>query len=68
VAPAKPTIAYAKAAPSCELKVYPYGHFDIYRGEPFQVVIKDQLSFLARVVPARLTADQTHLREPSKSA
>lgn len=51
VAPAKQTIAYAKAAPSCELKVYPYGHFDIYRGEAFERVIKDQLEFLARIVP-----------------
>jgi pimeloyl-ACP methyl ester carboxylesterase len=56
VAPAKQTIAYAKAAPSCELKVYPYGHFDIYMGEPFEVVVKDQLEFLARVVPTRPAA------------
>jgi dienelactone hydrolase len=54
VAPAKPTITYAKSAPTAELKIYPYGHFDIYLGEAFEVVIKDQLAFLARVVPTRL--------------
>jgi dienelactone hydrolase len=52
VAPAKQTIAYAKSAPACELKVYPYGHFDIYLGEPFEELTRDQLAFLARVVPA----------------
>lgn len=51
VAPVKPTIAYAKAAANCELKVYPYGHFDIYTGAPFEHVSKDQLAFLTRVAP-----------------
>lgn len=51
VAPAKPTIAYARQAPRGELKVYPYNHFVIYTGEPFERVFADQLAFLQRVVP-----------------
>jgi uncharacterized protein len=51
VAPAKPTIKYASAAPMCEYKVYPYGHFDIYTDEPFEIITRDQLEFLKRVVP-----------------
>jgi uncharacterized protein len=53
VAPPGPTIAYARAAPACELKLYPYGHFDIYTGEPYARVTTDQLEFLARNVPIR---------------
>lgn len=53
VAPAAPTIAYAREAPACELKTYPHGHFDIYVGEPYEAVTADQLAFLERVVPAR---------------
>jgi hypothetical protein len=62
VAPAKETIAYAKSAPTCELKIYPYGHFDIYLGEAFEVVTKDQLAFLARVVQARPQATRVEAR------
>jgi hypothetical protein len=51
VAPPGPTLTYARRSERCELKVYPYGHFDIYVDEPFEVVIEDQLAFLARVVP-----------------
>lgn len=64
VAPSKQTIAFAKAAPSCELKVYPYGHFDIYTGEQFEIVIKDQLAFLARVVPVQSGTDARDAGEP----
>lgn len=53
VAPAKPTIAYARAASKAELKVYPYNHFVIYKGEPFEQVFADQLAFLQRVVPVQ---------------
>jgi uncharacterized protein len=49
VAPPGPTIAYARAAPRCELQTYPYGHFNIYVGQPFEHVIADQLAFLQRV-------------------
>ncbi len=53
VAPPARTIAYATAAPACELKVYPYGHFEIYTGEPYERITTDQLAFLERVVPIR---------------
>jgi len=56
VAPPGPTIAYAKAAPACELKTYPYGHFDIYVDAPYEHVTRDQLEFLARVVPVARSA------------
>jgi pimeloyl-ACP methyl ester carboxylesterase len=51
VAPAGRTIRYARAASCCEMKVYPYDHFDIYTGEPYALVARDQLDFLARTVP-----------------
>lgn len=51
VAPPASTVAYAKAAPMCELKLYPYGHFEIYLGEPYERVTADQVAFLQRVVP-----------------
>lgn len=51
VAPAGRTIRYASGASRCEVKVYPYDHFDIYTGEPYAVVAEDQLEFLARTVP-----------------
>lgn len=50
VAPYGPTARYAKAAPNVELKSYPYGHFDIYLGEPFERVSADQVEFLTRVL------------------
>ncbi len=51
VAPPGPTLRYARAAPQCETRVYPYGHFDIYTDEPFDLMTADQLAFLQRVVP-----------------
>ena len=51
VAPAGRTIRYARSSPHCELKIYPYDHFDIYTGEPHAIVVRDQLDFLARTVP-----------------
>jgi pimeloyl-ACP methyl ester carboxylesterase len=51
VAPAEPTLRYARAAPRGEVKVYPYDHFDVYVGEAYAVVARDQLDFLARTVP-----------------
>jgi pimeloyl-ACP methyl ester carboxylesterase len=33
-----------------EVRTYPIGHFDIYRGAPFERAIADQLHFLARHV------------------
>jgi hypothetical protein len=51
VAPAKPTLFHARRAPQGEIKRYPDGHFDIYVGEAFERVVKDQLEFLRRRVP-----------------
>ncbi|WP_437773459.1 alpha/beta hydrolase [Arthrobacter sp. KNU40] len=51
VAPARPTLRHASRAPRGEIRLYPDGHFDIYLGEPFERVVKDQLAFLARHVP-----------------
>jgi hypothetical protein len=33
------------------VRLYPYGHFDIYLGEAFERVVSDQLEFLSRHVP-----------------
>ncbi|MES4905090.1 MULTISPECIES: alpha/beta fold hydrolase [unclassified Streptomyces] len=51
VAPSGPTLRYARRAPRGEIRRYPDGHFDIYRGEPFERVLHDQLAFLAAHVP-----------------
>jgi dienelactone hydrolase len=48
VAPPVQTLAHARTAPKGEIKTYDVGHFDIYRGEPFEAVVADQLSFLTR--------------------
>lgn len=53
VAPAKATLRHAARAPRGEIKRYADGHFDIYRGEPFERVVSDQLNFLARSLPRR---------------
>lgn len=51
VAPAKQTLKYAAKAPRGEIKRYPVGHFDIYRGDPFETAVADQVAFLQRVLP-----------------
>lgn len=51
VAPAGPTLFHARRAPKGEIKRYPDGHFDIYVGEAFERVVKDQIAFLQRHVP-----------------
>ena len=51
VAPAGPTIRYARQAPKGEQVSYPIGHFDIYLGEAFANAIADQLAFLQKHVP-----------------
>lgn len=47
---ARPAAAlrYAATAPRGEVKRYPVGHFDIYRGEPFEHAVRDQTEFLVR--------------------
>ena len=48
VAPPTRTLAYARTAPKGEIKTYDVGHFDIYRDEPFEAVVADQVAFLTR--------------------
>jgi pimeloyl-ACP methyl ester carboxylesterase len=48
VAPAETALRYAATAPRGEVKRYPVGHFDIYRGEPFENAVDDQTEFLVR--------------------
>jgi fermentation-respiration switch protein FrsA (DUF1100 family) len=48
VAPAEAALRYAAQAPRAEIKRYPVGHFDIYRGEPFEIAVADQTEFLVR--------------------
>lgn len=52
VTPPEPARAAAKRAPKGELVEYEgVGHFDVYLGEPFERSVRDQLEFLARVLP-----------------
>jgi hypothetical protein len=51
VAPPEATMKHARNAPLCEAKLYPYRHFEIYTGAAFEVMARDQLEFLRRVVP-----------------
>jgi hypothetical protein len=51
VAPAATTVRYASKAPRGEIVRYPIGHFDIYKGEPLERAIDDQLAFLRRHIP-----------------
>ena len=37
-----------RATGRAEVRTYPIGHFDIYRGEPFEQAVADQLHFLRR--------------------
>jgi fermentation-respiration switch protein FrsA (DUF1100 family) len=48
LAPATRTAALASKAPRAEVKHYPFGHFDIYVGEPFEQAVSDQAAFLKR--------------------
>lgn len=53
VTPPAPAIEAAARAPKGELITYAgLGHFDIYRGEPFEQAIADQLDFLNRHLAA----------------
>lgn len=51
VAPAGRATRQTSRAASVEIRHYPIGHFDIYRGEPFERAVADYLSFLDRVAP-----------------
>lgn len=48
IAPAPAALRAAAAAPRGELRRYPCGHFDIYRGEIFEQAVGDQVDFLTR--------------------
>jgi fermentation-respiration switch protein FrsA (DUF1100 family) len=47
IAPADAALRYAAQAPNAEVKRYPTGHFDIYKGEWFERAVADQTSYLA---------------------
>lgn len=51
VAPAKATLRHARKAPRGEVRLYPEGHFDIYRGAAFDKVVADQIAYLHHHVP-----------------
>ena len=51
VAPAKATLRHASRTPRHEIKHYADGHFEIYVGEAFERVVRDQIDFLKRTVP-----------------
>jgi dienelactone hydrolase len=51
VAPPGPTLRYAARAPRGEVLRYPVGHFDVYRGEPLQRALADDVDFLRRHLP-----------------
>jgi fermentation-respiration switch protein FrsA (DUF1100 family) len=52
ITPPGPSRQAAARAQRGELAEYPISHFEIYRGEPFERAVADQLDFLARHVPA----------------
>jgi len=55
VAPAPATLRHAAKAPKGEVRRYDAGHFDIYLGKEFDRVIADQIAFLRKHVPSRVT-------------
>jgi fermentation-respiration switch protein FrsA (DUF1100 family) len=48
LAPAGRSAELVSKAPLAEITRYPYGHFDIYVGDPFEHVIADEIEFLQR--------------------
>jgi dienelactone hydrolase len=48
VTPPEFALAAAQRAPRAEVKRYPGGHFDLYRGTDFERTIADQVDFLRR--------------------
>lgn len=52
VAPHKATLRHVQRAgnPAIDCRTYPYGHFDVYLGAPFEAVIADQIAFLTKVL------------------
>lgn len=58
VAPSEATLRHARKAPRGEVKVYADGHFDLYVGDAFERVVRDQLAFLERTTPWRSTTSR----------
>jgi fermentation-respiration switch protein FrsA (DUF1100 family) len=50
ITPPRPAVKAAGRAPRGELLTYPLSHFEIYRGQPFEHAVGDQISFLRRHV------------------
>ncbi|NMN98410.1 alpha/beta hydrolase [Antrihabitans stalactiti] len=48
VAPAGPTLKYARRAPHGVVQTYEAGHFDFYTGQPFEQLVAEQIDFLAK--------------------
>jgi pimeloyl-ACP methyl ester carboxylesterase len=46
VTPPRAAVRAAQRAPQDQLKRYPIGHFDIYRGAGFEAAVADQVAFL----------------------
>jgi pimeloyl-ACP methyl ester carboxylesterase len=51
VAPARSALRWAARAPRGEVRRYPVGHFDVYTGDEFERVVRDQIAFLHHHVP-----------------
>ncbi|ADG98492.1 conserved hypothetical protein [Segniliparus rotundus DSM 44985] len=51
VAPAGPTLRFARQAPQATIRRYPFGHFEIYNGSAFDEAVEDYVDFLQRHVP-----------------
>ncbi len=56
VAPARAALRHAARAPKGVVRRYRVGHFDIYDGDGFERVVRDQLAFLRRHVPLAASA------------
>lgn len=48
ITPAKPAVRVAQQAPRGEVKRYPIGHFDLFFGDWFDNVVRDEIEFLTR--------------------
>ena len=63
VTPPARTLRYARTAPRGEIKRYNAGHFDLYIGEVFEALVRDQIEFLTRQLnPALLQEQSCHAR------
>jgi hypothetical protein len=64
ITPPQPAIAAARRAPRGELRTYPAGHFDIYRGPIYDQAVTDQIDFLHRHLLTQQRPAPTPRREP----